>query len=380
MPLKHSIKNFVKGLTIQLLVILNCLGCVTDYEHPDIDGITDILVVEGIITDNESTITLSKSVNINDGEYYAPVYINNANVYVECDDGMLFHAEITDWGWGEQNGRYIIKTGKLNLERKYSLKIEFDNHKYASDFSYPIETPKIDSVFWTKRTKGQPVKIHVATHSQNNDVMYYRWSYKEDWEFATEVQTWQYPSLCWNSANSNDIVLGSSENTIFGQITNIITEIDPSDIKMSRLYRISVTQNAISKRAHDYFYNIKKNTENMGSIFAPTPSELRGNVVCTTDPTRPVIGYIDFSTTSQKSRYVSGENVYEEPLAGDTCIEIGAHSTIWFAPDRTPLFDITQFVVYRVQEKTGEILSYIRTICVDCTSIGTTQKPDDWPI
>jgi len=379
--MKHSIIQSFNYSIIQLFIIANCIGCVTEYIPPDIEEITDILVVEGIITDDESVITLSRSVNLMEGGYWDPIYVNNANVYIECDDGTQWYEEpqihLSSW---DRKGRYIIKTGQLNLERKYSLKIEIDEidnskdctvgvwggiicptktYKYVSDFSHPIKTPEIDSIFWIKIGQGRPVMIHVATHSPENAVMYYRWSFKEDWEYHSEIHASGHPIICWSTANNRDILLGSAEKTVFGQITDKILDIPPSEERLSVLYRITVKQNAISKRAHDYFTNIKKNAENMGSIFAPTPSELRGNITCVTDPSRPVIGYIDVSSTTQKKRYISGKDVYEKPYGGCEPVEN--------PPSPLPS--------YLVETRTG--IYYID--CVNCSYKGGTPiKPNDW--
>ena len=353
----YSIIQLLPSANTAWFVILNCLilsGCLTDYETTSIEEMTDILVVEGIITDDESTITLSRSMNLTEREYWFPIYVDNANVYVECDDGTQWQSEPYNL-----NGLYTIKTGQLNLDSRYRLKIEIDNYEYVSDFSYPIKTPEIDSVFWMKRGQGQPVMIHVATHSPDHEVLYYRWSYKEDWEINSDYNlSAYYPYYCWNSANSMDILLGSSKITVFGQLIEKIIEIPPSSKRLSGLYRITLKQNAISKQAYDYFANIKNNTENMGSIFAPVPSELEGNIACITDPGRPVIGYIVISSTTQKIRYISkSDNVYER------------------APQCEPTLIFGEIPSGYVNVGNG----YVFVNCVDCTYWGTTQKPDDWP-
>ena len=365
------------------LSIFNCLcvllyGCIIEYEQKGIDELADILVVEGIITDDESIITLSRSVNLTgDFKDAGSYYVNYATVYVACDDGTLFHADTPEWGWERQNGQYTVKTGKLDLNRKYCLNIEIEDHQYASNFSYPIKTPEIDSVFWTKRAPGQPVNIHITTHSQDNKVLYYRWSYREDWEINADMRLDGYPFYCWNKAESRELLLGSAEKTVFGRVTDILTQMHPSSKRLSVLYRIDVKQNAISKRAYDYFANIKSNAEQTGSIFAPVPSELRGNITCITDPGRPVIGYMDVSTTTKKRKYISRrDNAYEKPdmdcvpLSKDAlCEKLGIEGMgcgMW-----NPLE--TGYVLY--SEST-----FIKPECVDCSLFGVpNEKPDDWP-
>jgi len=375
---------------VGLLCLILC-GCITEYDTTGIDELGDILVVEGIITDDISYITLSRSVNLSNEEnsQTSKQYVYNAKVYVECDDNTLLVGY-----FDYDNFRYVINTGILNLERKYSLKIEIEEpdynsadcqmgwwgemicptitHEYSSDPSYPIQTPEIDSVFWKKRGKGQPVMIYVATHDQEGKVQYFRWSYKEDWEYHSTVFLDGYPFYCWNSDSNREMLLGNTEKTVFGKKNDVVTEIVSSDRRLSYLYRINVKQNVISKRAYDYYDNIKKNAKQTGSIFSPIPSELRGNIKCITDPGRPVIGYVDVSTTTKNQRYIYYNEVYEYYKQWD-CTEV-PEDTLQARYNGIPY----EYVLFNpwVIPKT-----YILVDCVDCTlnGGGDTQKPGDWP-
>lgn len=349
-------------------------GCITEYHATEIDEVGDILVVEGIITDDETYIRLSRSVQLTGDDYFgfsADSDVNYAQVSVECDDGTR-SSDTQMLG----NGRYLITTGKLDLNHKYRLKIGIGELEYCSDYSYPLQTPEIDSIFWRKRGRGQPVNIHVAAHDSVNKILYYRWSYKEDWEINSEYYLEGYPYYCWDLSSSRDLLIGSAEKTVFGRLTDIITGIAPSSRKLSVLYRISIKQNAISKRAYDYFDNIKKNADQIGDIFAPTPSELRGNITCTTDPNMPVIGYVEVSSTTQNRRFISRskDNVYEWPLSD--CELISEDSLKKKYPGGIP----KEYVIFREYPPPPDIPpDYIHVSCVDCRYYGTEQKPDDWP-
>jgi len=401
-----------------ILSIFNCLclllcGCITEYTPSKIDELADILVVEGIITDNETIITLSRSAKLSE-ESINNVPVANAEVYVECDDGTIFHADSPDlWSscW-RCDGRYTIQTGQLKPDCKYRLKIEIEEpegdcgdyiacptkvYEYCSDFSYPIITPEVDSVFWMKRGRGQPVMIYVSTHDPENKIAHYRWSFKEDWEIVSELWLDGYPYYCWNLAKNKDLLIGSAEKMVFGRLMDKITEISPSSRKLSEMYRIDVTQNAISKRAYDYFANIQKNSQQTGSIFAPIPSELRGNITCKDDPDRPVIGYVDVSTTTKKRRYISRfDNVYEAPrwecdelTKDELCAKLLGNCDGVEDPSCQDelnkrcqeLIIPPSYVLYYVPEPPdpeGEP-TYVPVSCVDCRYYGTTKKPDDWP-
>ena len=365
---------------VGLLSLILC-GCITEYEAK-VDEVADILVVEGIITDDETVITLSRSTNLNDedGRHWTSTnYVTNAVVHVECEDGTQFRADLfCDYdSYGRMHCQYNIKTGTLNLERKYHLKIEIEGYEYSSDYSYPIKTPEIDSIFWRKRNHGQPVMIYVSTQDPN--VLYYRWSFKEDWEYHSNVYLDGYPYQCWDTSSSYGMVIGSAEQTVIGKMTDVLVEIDPSSRKLSQLYRINIKQNAISKRSYDYFANIKKNSEQSGSIFAPIPSELRGNIICTTDPDRPVIGYVDVSLTTRNLRYIPyRERAYEPPRWTPDC-EIYTKEEICdvFGKFCKGPVELGEWVIY---DSRAEPPTYVQIQCVDCTfGEGATQKPDDWP-
>ena len=366
---------------VGLLCLLLC-GCITEYEPKGINEIADILVVDGFITDDETYITLSRSENLTDPDGTF-TRIEDAKVYVECDDGTQMIAE------HQADGQYLIKTGKLNLERQYRLRIEVDetdcseddlpcpakSYEYRSDFLYPIATSEIDSIFWMKRDRGEPVTIHVATQFSegfdDSNVLYYLWSFIENWEIKPLLFHWDYPSVCWSEEQSSEILLGSAAKTVSGSTIENITEIEPSNRKLSEMYRITVKQNAISKRAYEYFSNIKKNSQQTGSIFSPIPMELAGNITCTTDPGKPVIGYVEVSTTTQNQRYISNrDNLYEPPYWD--CIAL-------------PLTEISEYDGFRIppgytlyQEAYFSMPAlYVKSVCVECN--GAMPKPDDWP-
>ncbi len=373
-------------------------GCVTEYEAKGIKEEKNILVVEGMITEGESYITLSRSINLTDDNPTSVIYVDNAVVCIESDDGKVVCANNNA---GQRYGRYTLPVGKLNFDRKYRLKIEIleDDYsadctvgtdgllqcpkeliEYATPYMSPILTPEIDSVFWTKKSLGQMVNIHVATHSPDNEVLYYRWSYKEDWEIHSDVYSgvdFTYPFYCWNKENNKNLLIGSAEKTVFGKVTDIITEMHPSSRKLEVLYRIIVKQNAISKRAYDYYANIKKNTQQTSDIFAPIQSELRGNITCHTDPSKPVIGYVDVSTTTEKIRFIyPTERAYEYSNRPWSCTEVMKDSLLeWytFIPEYFVPF------YYGYDENLNMRLFYIFNQCIDCTKFGTTIKPEDWP-
>ena len=361
-------RTFFLHFFIFLCLIL--CGCITEFEPKGIDEVEGILVVEGFITDDESVITLgqSKGITYDDSDRdMTPYRVVDAKVFIECDDG-------TQWSAANQDlGQYIIQTGKLNPERLYRLKIEHEGHEYRSEFASPMVSSEVDSVFWTKRGSEQPVNIHVATHAPDSTVQYYRWSYREDWQTFAQViipERKDLSVMCSKKYSSRDILIGTSEQTASEQLITRIAEISPRDDRFMFLYRIDVTQNVISKRAYNYYTNIKKNAQQTGSLFAHIPSELKGNITCITDPSRPVIGYIDVSSATRGRLYIYPEYVYE-PLVEDCKIRN------WYSPLYGGI-PIPEDCIYYSYEN-NQIVEFR---CADCTAAGgrpINELPDDWP-
>ena len=406
---------------ITLIICLSAFiifGCITDYTLKGVKEGDGILVVSGIISDDETFITLKWSLPLTSDDPVYTTYIDDADVAVECDDGTRFPAEAPAPDDESRKGRYMIRTGKLNPALQYRLKVEIQEkgakYEYYSDYLHPNITPEIDSVFWTKEARGEPVVIRLATHAPDSAILYYQWSYLEEWEIVSKNWSEFFPYYCWNNERNSDLLLASTENMDFGKVVNIITEVSPYSKKLETLYRITINQNVISKRAYDYFENIKKNAEQTGSIFAPIPSELRGNIACATDPQKLAIGFVDVSTTSKKNIFIdyfdgAFEYRYDDCAVIEFPIEdlaIGPvipdslnYYTIfsvkcWPNPcldcwDEVYWYEICRdgecWDEFYLEEVCQQIIfgdpcfTVIPKDCVDCTYYGTTKKPENWP-
>ena len=245
---------------VGLLLILS--ACITEFEIKNMDEVEGILVVEGVITDDESIITLSRSkgLSFKDNPFdLSPYRVTDAKVYIECDDGAQWDAT------NQNSGEYAIQNGKLDPERQYRLKIICEEHEYQSEYASPMPTPDIDSVFWIKSDKAQPVMIHLATHAPDDMVQYYRWTYSEEWEIRPKheaddlgvcgvcntflgrrdivcpncgYELKRLPYYCWKKVVSKELLLGSTEKTTYGRVTGKIAEIAVTDVKLETMCRI----------------------------------------------------------------------------------------------------------------------------------------------
>ena len=367
----------MKKIVYISLILALCVGCVLDYTPSDYQFDEGELVVEGLITDDTSSFTLTKSVDLI--EKLELIYVDDAWVAVECDNGETFPAS------AEGNGVYKISNGALKKECRYRLTIHYKDQEYQSDFLSPLFTPEIDSISWIKEAQGAPVQICVSSTDTEQQSHYYKWSYREVWEYhATfwanagyvkdEHGVERFQSFdeftsnnryyCWTNNQSKKILIGSTEKlTGYVLYKKPMYEVAPSNERLSVVYYVEVTQNLIRKDNYDYLYNMQKNTEESGGLFTPIPSEMKGNIRNITNPRERVIGYVDVSTSKKKERYIWRDEVYE--VYRNNC---------WAS-----ITDI-RLQGYDILFKGAET-TYAPKRCVDCTGGDPRRKikPENWP-
>ena len=355
-------------------------GCIELYNPEGVEEISDLLVIEGTITDNESVFVLRRSVGLSE-TLTGTETVDDAIVYVEKDNGEQLP------GIFQKNGKYSVQTGELNAEMKYRLYVKIGEDEYRSNFLSPLYTAEIDSITYSKEGKEEPVNFYLYTHDPDDGSKYFRWSFDEIWEVHANLfanygyltnepeyfylHTPQNIHYCWGRDHSKSILLEStnslSENVIYQKKIN---EIQPRSDKLSVLYYLLVKQNQIRKEAYDYLYNLQKNVEQSGSLFAPIPSEVIGNVKCLTNDL-PVIGYIEVSKTTMKEVFLPNETLqYYEPTEG-LCVDVNEYDS-YFA----------HHILYTyLFVEPGFPTQYAPIRCVDCRrkEKASKDRPDFWP-
>ncbi len=293
------------------------LSCKKQFNPTLVDNFTNYLAVEGTIVSGDSTIiTISRTTGLKDPTQKKVEL--KAIVSIEDDQKVMF--PLVEKGKGD----YALGITNFNPARKYRLNIKTSNGAtYQSDFVPMKVTPPIDSVYY-KLPDSQSILFYVNTHDATNKTRYYRWEYKETWtytayyggirntvpylqyEYVNGDIVNQYPNrlyvgTCYDSDVSNEILLGSSakltSDVINGQQ---IGRIAAYSKKINKLYNMRLYQYAITEDAFNYYEDLKKNTEGLGSIFDAHPSLTTGNIRCISNPAERVLGFISASTVTAK--------------------------------------------------------------------------------
>jgi hypothetical protein len=271
-----------------------------------------LLVVEGALRVGQdfTIITLSKTVNANEKGGFKPEL--KARVSVEDKSGASIFLDENG------NGKYSKYNLSLAVGNEYRLRIKTaDNKEYLSDYVAARAAPDIDSITW-KKEKGD-VTIYVNSHDNTNNTRYYKWDFDETWEIrsfyaanyqyvggSTVIFSPLYHYRCWKYNTSNTINIGSSAQLSSDVISEYpLLQIKQGSEKLSVRYSILLRQESLTKKAYEYLMLMKKNTESLGSIFDPLPSDLKGNIRCTSDPGEGVIGYLTASGMTQKRIFIT---------------------------------------------------------------------------
>ena len=371
----------MKKIFFAFAVCVLAAGCKDEYDIPLKDTDKSLLVVEGVLNigADSTVITLSKSTKVNEATAFKPV--PGAKLTVEDKNGNSVALNEMP------AGRYA---NKLNLVQgnEYRLRIKTnDSKEYLSDFVVAKQTPPIDSITW--KVENGDLYIYANTHDPTNNTRYYKWDFDETWEInsyyyadyqwvggATIIPSPGYHYRCWKYGRSTTINLGSSAQLSEDRIDEVaVMKIPKGSEKVSVRYSILLKQQSLTKDAYNYFQLMKKNTESLGSIFDPQPSELKGNIHCVSNPNEGVIGFVTASSFSQKRIFITAQE------AGWSYSQVCSYERVLNHPDSIKQW-VPTFLPWGAEESLPGVVSVYYMApgaCVDCTLRGgALNMPSYW--
>lgn len=385
-------KFFLKNMLFIVAALMFLHGCREKFDAQYISPNTGYLVVEGFINSGAGATTIKLSRTIKLGDKTILKAENKAKVFVESDKSeknILLQTE---------PGTYAVSGLTLNAANKYRINITTsDNKNYVSEYTSVKHTPPIDSISWQKENNG--LQLYINAHDNESKTKYYQWKYDETWEIQSSYQSkLKYtvpPDIikaiyrfedqsydtsivrCWQFFKARDISIASSEALSKDVLFAPLAYIEPSSIKLGVMYSIETRLYALSPEAYRFTLQMKKNTQQLGSIFDAQPSELNSNITCTSNPSEIAIGFIDV-TQEQLVRIfltpakIGGWNYHKSCEYVE--IENNEDSINKKGGGLLPCDPI------KVSDS-GQILKFTAAsaYCVDCTISGINRKPAYWP-
>ena len=377
-------------------LLFSLAGCVEPYVPAVINSPTTFLVVDGFINGNgRSTFLLSRTTNV--ATTTAPPAEPGASVAIVDDGGARYPLRET------QPGTYQSDSLLLNASRQYQVRITTSaNTDYESD-PVPLKiTPPLDQLSW--QASGDELQILLDTHDPAGQARFYRWRFTETWEFNSAFRSFleyrdgivQYRTTpiytCWRTEQNSLVKQGST-----AQLSQDVIVKQPLLSVSNRAERLKIRYSVLvsqyAETAPEFAYNelLRKNTEAVGTVNDPLPSQLTGNVHRVDDTSEPVLGFVGAHTVQVKRLFINRPElnlpaswVFDTPYT--TCV-----LNQELAPDPDDLFPV--FIPYTkifnnpdaipvdyLTNDQGAKIGYIGTsaACVDCRTRGTNVKPAFW--
>lgn len=372
-------------------------GCKKAYNPKIVSSTNNYLVVEAVINTgtDSSIIKLSRTVPVSSATSSIPE--TGATVTIISDANITY--PVVEKG----NGVYMGAPINAASPAKYMLKITTRNgSSYQSDLVQAINSPPIDSIYY--RIEGIGVNLYNDTHGPANNSRYYRWDFNETYMITAFYQSYgmvvhdpkdtildrpysQQIYQCWVTDTSTSIIINSSAKLADNVIShNLLTSIASTSEKLERRYSILVSQYALTPEAYHYYQQLKKNTESLGTVFDPQPSELPGNMHCTGNPQEIVIGYITAGTPTKSRIYIDSRNhpywVPNTPY-GNCAIDSVLYKTSSGFQVNSDIYTGLEDPILPIPDPSnryGPPIGWTAAapICVDCTLRGTNKQPSWW--
>jgi hypothetical protein len=377
-----------KAIGLVFVLLATLLGCRTPYE-PEVPATElRVLVVEGYLDTEglKSELKLSRTAPLGASSAFIPEL--RAKVVLKSTSGQVF--PLTETG----TGTYIFERN-IDEKQTYLLEIELSSgERYVSESLQPIVTPEIIDAGFKKDEEGVEVFVSTQGNANADDFL---WTFDETWIYRPRIRTAyiyvpelknvrdrkdsEQTSLCFKTEPNPGILLETSsrfKDQVVFQKT--ITEIPTGDERIMERYSILVSQKGLASKDVPFWEILKKNTEDIGSIFSPLPSLIGGNIKSLDAAKSPVIGQVSLGVIRQKRIYIDLVQVspwnYLDPKFNDCAI--GEEAVL--AKDYQAIFGNGAVVPTRPLMVGTTITGYYPSSkrCTDCSLYASKLKPTFW--
>ena len=363
------------------MILLLSGSCITQFV-PKITEEKELLVVQGLITDQQETDTIKLSKSLPFGLLSEAPPVSGSKVSISDNLGNSFVLKEI------KKGSYITDASSFRgvPGRYYILHISTNSDNFNLNYeSLPVEmkeVPPIDSLYYDKIVVEAPYdnfkgidacQIYLDTHDLANNCKYYRWDYSETWELRL---LYDVPNqTCWITDKSHAINIKSTAALNEARIDRLpVNYITNETDRLKTRYSILVNQYSLNEDEYNYWVKIQNVVVQVGGLYDIIPASIPSNIQCIENPGNKVLGYFSVSAKSSKRIFITGNfegivNQYANCVTDTISTDkpIGLNEFVWI------------LVYHKCSipcSSTFEITTHRE--CADCTTRGTIIKPDFW--
>jgi len=379
------------SVIIICLTLLYVNSCKEKY-WPLLDKYEDVLVVDGMITNEPGpyTIKLSLSAPLDSAEI-----IPFPNCQLVISDNVGNTENLTE----TEPGVYMTSPDGIQgiVGRKYKLQIMTqEGNTYESaleELRAPIE---IDSVYGIIEYRQDEkftydlvgYQFYLDTEIAEQDTNYFLWRGEATYHYQSDYTIrWYYDGTlnwfhgpdslynCWKSYKIARIFTGSTQSLNTPKIDKYALHfVNTETRQLSIKYSLFVRQFTISETAYEFWNGIEEQNSEQESLYATQPFQISGNVYNVDNTAEPVLGYFMVAGISKKRIFMERppNNI---PFHYSVCeLDNGDYHSYGQLAMADPVF----YPIYAIETPGGR-RAVPSQECVDCRRKGgTITKPDFW--
>lgn len=376
-------------LLIGLVLILS--SCMRSFS-PEIEKYEEILVVDGVITNQPGpyTVRLSKSTKIQE----RPKNVPYSKCKVTIVDNLGNETPLAELAPGVYQTDPFAMQGIVG--RKYHVVVSTpDDEIYESVEEELLKPIEIQALYAELEHRDDPdlfygrdgYQFYLDAETPVGHNNFLLWNLQSTYKFKTDLEIHSYYMngkrhlvddgdtlrFCYRTVDILDLFLYSSSQSSHLPIKRMALNYEDNYTKaLSIRYSLRVQQFTISESAFNYWNTIKKIRDEQGELYTQQPYQVKNNLRNRTHSEKPVLGYFMVSGLSEKRIFVSAP-----PVEGryDQCKLSGApvkhlDNKLKLRPDLWPFFlvDPAQF--------NGDY--WVDQSCLDCRKTGVLERPSFW--
>ena len=304
------------------------VGCVERITLDESLSGESLLVVDGVITNADGPSVLQLSYTSGSLKTYEGNPVTGADVYITDEEGVRSDLEEINPLLGEYQTDSSSFRGVVG--KTYTLHIVTpDGRTYASSPETMREVADIDSIYY--KLESRPVftslgdvrdewgvQFYLNTGGDGSATSYYQWKWIDTYQFSAPFPastTDPAVATCFQSTTSaRTLTIGSSQglsrDRVEGQKLNFVLK---SGRTFQARYSLLVQQLSLSEQAHTFWENVQQQRTMAGSVFAPPPAPIAGNMYNANDEQEVVLGYFQVSAVAERRIFVRRSEVPEGP-------------------------------------------------------------------
>lgn len=375
-----------KGWIIILVTIISLAGCRDEFD-PEIDDYDNLLVVDGLLTNEEGpyTIRLSRTASVD-----KPDYNPLSGCTVKLHENTGYTEELTE----VDSGVYQTAPDGLQTQIGNSYKLSVntpDGETYESDFIELREPVGIQSIthdleFHETNEYPKPLpgyQFFVSTEAAQKQDAYFLWRMMETYEYTSEFRIhYIYRGMgieeflnndtlyrCWKTAKVPEFFTGSTQALNSTQVKKKPLHFVSTEGKRIQVrYSLLLKQFTISSEAYHFWTDVREQVTGDDFLFSSQPYPIRGNMRNVDDSDDIVLGYFTVGSVAKNRIFVDRpEDVtfyYQRCVVNTDLRGLG-----YLGPD--------DFPVYLTNSPEG--IGMASEYCFDCTLYGgKLNKPAFW--